>query len=68
MDPVPKSANGGFVMKLSFNSSPTPVVMRVKRMTKASCERAGRVYRKGFKARGRKRVGPTCAKKARRRR
>ena len=55
-------------MKLSFNTSPIPVVMRVKRMSKASCERAGRVYRKGFKAKGRKRVGPTCAKKPRRRR
>lgn len=55
-------------MILSFNSAPTPVVMRVKRMSKAACERAGRVYRKGFKAKGRKRVGPTCAKKSRRRR
>lgn len=58
-------------MKLSFNSSATPalVLMRVKRMTKASCERAGKVYRKGFKfkkgpQRG-KRRGPVCAKKPR---
>lgn len=55
-------------MKLLFKSVSDVTLMRVKRVTKSSCERAGRVWRKGFKAKGRKRVPAMCVKKSRRKR
>lgn len=44
------------------------VMGRKKASTKEACKRRGRVYRKGFTRSDGTRVGPTCAKKAKRRR